>query len=845
MSVTAIIAACGTGGGGDGEEETTGSGSISGRLIIPAGVVTDSDVNDSATSPVSNNSGNEAQSVPNPVSIGGYVNQPNMGDSGNSYASGDTDDYFLADLAAGQTLMLTIADLETADLDLYLYDSNGTLVDDSTGTSRFESIVVPTAGQYYVNVYAYSGASNYLLSIGLTPAANLPPNGYRLSDDFIPGDVLVKFKDSTTLQAKSLDTTLSHFDFPNSAGNALSVQKLTLNQYRVSSAAKGLATASLSTDDQLKYDTLTAIKELKNRDDVEFAEPNYRVYTKTVPNDEYYNYQWHYPLINLPQAWDITTGSSDVIVSVIDTGILFGHPDAPARLVDGYDFISDPEAAGDGNGIDNNPEDNGDKTDANANSSFHGTHVAGTVAANTNNSIGVAGVAWGVKVMPIRALGKGGGTAYDIAQSILYSAGLANDSGTTPSQRADIINMSLGGGAPNSTSQNAINAARNAGVIIFAASGNENTSVLSYPASYPGVVSVAAVDINRERAPYSNYGSAVDIAAPGGNTLVDLNGDSYKDGVLSTLADDSSGTLEYAYVFYDGTSMATPHAAGVAALMKSVYPGLTPDEFDNMLAAGELTSDLGAAGRDDLYGYGLFDAFKAVQAAQARAGTDPTPTDPALNVSPKSLNFSTNLQSASLYVEEVGGTLGSVQVTENIAWLTVTPTQVDASGYGTYTLTVDRSSLTPATYSGDFQISAGTENVMVSVIMQVSDTSVSGDVGQQYVLLIDADTKSTVMLYDVDGSGSSVGYSFSNVPAGDYYLLSGSDMDMDDYVCDSGESCGYYPSLSQKKVISVDSNSFTDMDFTVNFEFQAPTSTSNEADGTSSGLQGYSRIITE
>ncbi|MEJ2426892.1 MAG: S8 family serine peptidase, partial [Candidatus Thiodiazotropha sp.] len=241
---------------------------------------------------------------------------------------------------------------------------------------------------------------------------------------------------------------------------------------------------------------------------------------------------------------DITTGSSDVIVSVIDTGILFGHPDAPARLVDGYDFISDPAASGDGDGIDNNPEDNGDKTDAKANSSFHGPHVAGTVAANTNNSIGVAGVAWGVKVMPIRALGKGGGTAYDIAQSILYSAGLANDSGTTPSQRADIINMSLGGGSPNSTSQNAISAARNAGVIIFAASGNENTSVLSYPASYPGVVSVAAVDTNRERAPYSNYGSAVDIAAPGGNTLVDLNGDGYKDGVLSTLADDSSGTPE-------------------------------------------------------------------------------------------------------------------------------------------------------------------------------------------------------------------------------------------------------------------------------------------------------------
>ncbi|MET0091770.1 MAG: S8 family peptidase, partial [Candidatus Thiodiazotropha sp.] len=648
-----IIAACGGGGGGGGgggsddggddgggdPGDSTGTGSISGRLIVPSYVVTDSDVNDIETNWVPNHPAGNAQSVPNPVNIGGYVNEQGTGVAGNSFNSGDQDDYYLASLTAGQTLLLNIGDLDSADLDLFLFDTNGNQIDSSIGVDKFESIVVPADGQYYINVYAYSGASNYLLSVGLTPASALPPGALRLSDDFVPGDVLAKFNDNTTLQARAVDPAMSQFNFPQGAGNSIGVQKLTLNNNRVSVAAKSVSASGLNERDQLKFDTLMAIKQLKGRSDVEFAEPNYMVQPSAVPNDEYYNLQWHYNQINLPQTWDVTTGSSNVIVSVIDTGILFNHPDTPARLVYGYDFISSTDISGDGDGIDNNPEDVGDSVQAGNASSFHGTHVAGTIAANTNNSIGVAGVAWNVSVMPIRVLGVGGGSTYDVAQGILYSAGLSNDSGTVPAQRADIINMSLGGGSANETSQNAITAARNAGVIIIAAAGNENTSQLSYPASYPGVVSVSAVDQNRQRAPYSNYGTEVDIAAPGGDTQADINGDGYADGVLSTIADDSQSPQQYVYSFYQGTSMASPHVAGVAALMKSVYSGLTPAIFDSMLSGGELTTDIGNAGRDDLYGYGLVDAFKAVQAAQQRGGGGTTPTDPTLSVNPRTLNF--------------------------------------------------------------------------------------------------------------------------------------------------------------------------------------------------------------
>jgi serine protease len=834
LLVVGMISACGGGGGGDdgdsgddGDDGTQTTGSVSGQISVPSYVVTDSDVNDVETTSVPNHPANNAQSVPNPVNIGGYVNVAGTGESGNSFSAGDRDDYFLVNMTAGQTLLLNIGDIGTSgvDLDLYLYDSNGALVDRSIGTSQFESLIIPSDGEYYANVYAFSGASNYLLSVGLTPASALPAGALRMSDQFVPGDVLVKF-DDTSLQAKSQDSTLTQFNFHQTAGNETDVQLLTLNGQHLKTAARTDVSIPLSDEEQLKLDTLMAIKTLSRRSDVVYVQPNYIYQPSAVPNDQYYSYQWHYPQINLPQAWDITTGDSDVIVSVIDTGVLLNHPDLSGQLVAGYDFISSTDISGDGDGIDNNPDDVGDAVQGGS-SSFHGSHVAGTVAANSNNSNGVAGVAWDVRIMPIRTLGKGGGTSYDIMQGILYSAGLTNDSGTLPDQRADIINMSLGGSSPDQATFDAITAARNAGVIIIAASGNENTSQLSYPASYNGVVSVSAVDLNREKAPYSNYGTEIDVAAPGGNTQEDLNGDGRGDGVLSTAADDSSGSIEYRYTFYNGTSMAAPHVAGVAALMKSVYSGLTPAEFDSMLTSGELTNDIGNSGRDDLYGYGLIDAYKAVQAAQQRGG-DTTPTDPALTVNPQTLNFSNTLQTSTLYIEEVGGTVGTVAVTENIDWLTISPNQVNADGMGNYTVTVDRTGLASATYTGTIGITAGTQSVDVDVIMQVSDTSISGDAGRHYVLLVNSTTNTAVEQSAVNINSGSASFSFSSIPSGDYLIVAGSDMDMDNLICDAGESCGAYPTLSRPEVITVGSGSVSGLDFSSSYEYQSPSSSSAE-----------------
>ena len=205
-----------------------------------------------------------------------------------------------------------------------------------------------------------------------------------------------------------------------------------------------------------KQETLWAIKALKKKAGVAVAEPNYWRQPLAVPNDTLYTEQWHYPQIQLPDAWNVTTGSADVTVAVIDTGILSNHPDFVGQLVGGADLISDTENSGDGDGADTDPEDVGDGAMGDGSSSFHGTHVAGTVAAATNNGTGVAGVAWNSRIMPIRVLGRFGGSTFDLIQSIRFAAGLSNATGTLPSQAADVINMSLGGGEFSQSEADAI-----------------------------------------------------------------------------------------------------------------------------------------------------------------------------------------------------------------------------------------------------------------------------------------------------------------------------------------------------------------------------------------------------
>ncbi len=590
---------------------------------------------------ISNDTAVTAQNLPNPVTVTGYVNQPGSGPESRSRAAGDIVDVYRVSLRAGQQVALTLAgDGVQPDLDLGLADLDGNLLDASAGQVRLESLTVKTDGDALVLVGANRGASRYELTIG--PARGPAAHSLRLSDSFAAGQAIVRFPDRPTGTRNVLRTqaqvmgALAGREGESRQRNSLfhlaGLERIegyrTLASGESSSFPGGFQPADQAARDKLA--TLYRFKALNLDPELEYVGLNYIRRIQFVPNDPFYAVQWHYPLINLPQAWDVTTGAN-AIVAVIDTGVVLSHPDLQGQLVAGYDFIQDPTIAVDGDGIDPNPDDPGDRFDPSGSSSFHGTHVAGTVAAATNNAVGVAGVAFGAKVMPLRVCGRprsleeGSCDLYDIEQAALFAAGLPNDSGTVPQRRADVINMSLGGpGFPQPTEQAVIDQIRAAGVVIVAAAGNlepGQSPYPTYPAAYPGVIGVGAVDINKARAWYSNFGSWVSVVAPGGDRSQDVNRDGREDGVLSTGASDDSGTLVNDYVIYQGTSMATPHMAGVVALMKAVNPGLTPQRVADLLAIGALTDDLGAPGKDDQFGYGLINASKAVAAAGGGSGS--------------------------------------------------------------------------------------------------------------------------------------------------------------------------------------------------------------------------------
>jgi len=356
---------------------------------------------------------------------------------------------------------------------------------------------------------------------------------------------------------------------------------------------------------------------------VEYAEEDRILHALYTPNDTRYSEQWDlYESaggLNMPGAWDLTTGSG-VRVGVIDTGYR-PHADLAANIVGGYDFISDSTVANDGGGRDSDASDPGDWYSngecgvgtGSSSSSWHGTHVSGTIAAVTGNGSGIAGIAYGAKVVPLRVLGKCGGYTSDIADAMIWGAGGSVSGVPSNSYPAQVLNMSLGGsGSCDNTTQAAINSARANGATVVVAAGNSNANAANYsPASCSGVVTVAAVGRTGGRAYYSNYGSVVEVAAPGGDmSSSDAN------GILSTLNTGTTTPGSDTYDFYQGTSMAAPHVAGVVALLYAVDSGITPDEVLSILQSTARSFPATCSS----CGSGIVDAEAAVSAAQGGDG---------------------------------------------------------------------------------------------------------------------------------------------------------------------------------------------------------------------------------
>ncbi len=881
LALSLLLASCGGGGGGGRSTptptpepeptpappptppiETPTEFSISGAITVSANLRVDSDTNNPQGSFFENNSVATAQVISNPSTLGGYVNQPGTGDEGPAQTTGDTDDFFQIDLLAGQTITLLVADFEQADADLYLYNSASQIIDFSIETGQVETIVIEKDGTFVVNVSAFSGATNYALAVGTSNGASPRLLASTMSSaKIVPWQAVVIHADKLPRGASSAvrsdlnkrmglrrragglrDSGGRYF------GSRTRPQLMAMDHFAGGPQQESRLGSAKARELQLnnpelkaRWETLMTIKAMRMDPSVTSAEPNYKVYALAEPNDAAYPFQWHYPFINLPAAWDLTTGDPEVIVAVIDTGILTDHPDLAGQLVPGYDFIANPDTARDGNGIDSNPEDEGDGSDA-GNSSFHGTHVSGTIAAASNNGIGVAGVAWNASIMPLRVLGVDGGTTYDAGQAVRYAAGLPNDSGTVPPQRADIINLSLGGSPFSQSTQNLFNEVRAAGVIVVAAAGNEATGTLSYPASFEGVISVSAVDSQRRAAPYSNFGSRIDIAAPGGDNGDDLNGDGYPDGVLSTAGSIAeSGAVTFVYSFLNGTSMATPHVAGVLALMKSVNRDISPADIDTLLARGDLSDDLGAPGRDNTFGHGLVNAQRAVVAALTAAGNPPA-DNPRLSASSSLLNFGSAGQSLLLQLQNSGnGELELGDINGSESWLQIAANSVDNNGLGSYQVSVDRDGLAPGIYSSTITADSTVNSVRIEVLISVVDQAAGGDVGLLYLLLVDPETNEVAAQFDASGAVGVYPYQFNNIPPGSYELFAGTDADNDSLICDAGEACGAYLTTDQPIQIDLDGD-LEDIEFPVEYRVAIPTLSSSLAQPKKLKADGIPRL---
>lgn len=365
---------------------------------------------------------------------------------------------------------------------------------------------------------------------------------------------------------------------------------------------------------------------LRKDPEVMSVELNAMMVPMLVPNDTRYSEQWHYSSstvgINAQPAWDRATGAG-VVVAVLDTGIV-PHTDLNANVLAGYDFVSDAASARDGNGRDSNPNDEGDWYLAGecgqpqgSNSSWHGTHVAGTVAAVTNNSSGVAGVAFGAKVLPVRVLAKCGGSLADIADAIVWASGGSVSGVPANPTPAKVINMSLGGsGACGTTYQAAINTAIGRGTAVVVAAGNSNVNASNArPANCTGVITVGATTNAGAKSSFSNFGALVDVSAPGSS-------------ILSTLNAGTTVPAAQSYASYSGTSMATPHVAGVAALMFQAKPTATPAEIETALR-GSTRPFLVAC---TTCGTGIVDANAAISAVLGGTVTPPPPPPPTSTV---------------------------------------------------------------------------------------------------------------------------------------------------------------------------------------------------------------------
>jgi serine protease len=512
---------------------------------------------------------------------------------------------------------------------------------------------------------------------------------------------------------------------------------------------------------------------------LDYCTPNGIVQPIETPTDPLYPQQFNLPQLKLPGAWNTTTGSPSIVVAIIDTGSI-PHPDLDAAYLPGYDFVSDASNAMDGDGWDANPYD--------AALVRHGTHVAGLVGARANNGVGVAGAAWNVKLLPVRVLGLNGGSSFDISAGLRWAVGLPVSGAPTNPNPARVVSLSLGSQYDDATER-----ATFAGVlsqtnaVIVAGAGNNSSSAMFYPAAYPGVICVYALDLNLKWTSYTNYGSWISVGAPGGDSSRG------QPTILSTYAT-TSGQPTYAPL--EGTSMATPQVAGVAALVVSIAPQMNGAAVKDLLQ--KTATDLGPPGFDNDYGWGIVNAEAAIAALAPPQGAD------SLEVTPNALVFDSSTGQAGLVVTTLAGksiAVTGVQTTTDqlSGWLSATTAQ--STTPATIAVTVSPT-LAPGAYSGHVKITTelGAADVPVTVVRN-PPTALT------FATISAVDEAGHVVARATSTAATNWTYTLSDVPIGRYRITTFIDANDDQQFDRVDEWDGIWPLRSQPQLLSVSPDS--------------------------------------
>ncbi|MAA66029.1 MAG: hypothetical protein CL581_14795 [Alteromonadaceae bacterium] len=849
-----VLAGCGGGGSSDGSTDNGGGDTdappasefdLSGQIGIEARTRVDSDTAEDFSRGAATDNETSPQALPSPAIVAGYLS------SNNGFYTSSAGFRFYRDQA--DSFRLALSENQVVTVQAFAINAapgpapSGSVELAPQNTSDIAQPLTPSTP---VSVSARDGADNDIYDLTLRAVAGGPFRyvvsvssaaqgttfnvGYA-QPDWVPNEAIITM-DSSSRASSVLSAALPGVDR----------QLLAEGVWKMTRPGAGLkkfsSSASLSATE--KQETMNWIQSLQSMAGVASAEPNYLYQSLAVQasNNPLYSRQWHYPLINLPTAWQaLNNPGLGVRVAVLDTGMFSTTPDAGGNwhpdledssnsnleILSRSDFVTGDLDNDSSPGEDSNPANPGG--DGMTPTSFHGTHVAGTIAALDNFSGGI-GVAPMATVQPVRVLGRdGAGSTADIVRAIDYLAGLP-----VGGQRPEIINLSLGSAGLSRALEQSINRAVDAGILVVAAAGNEGTTQKFYPAAFDSVIGVGAVDGGRKRASYSNFGDWIDLVAPGGDASRDANSDGQADVVISAWGQQTSNQFLPGYVGLQGTSMAAPHVSGVIALMKERNPSLSHATFRELLRRGDLTDEVGNMTE---YGYGLINALKAVDAASSGG------LGAFLSASPDAFRFDGSVTQAEVELKVVpqGSNaidINSIVVDESLSWLEVSKAAANDGVLLTARVTA-ASEARQAEITVNYN-NGSPQTLTLPVNVQLGDPQGARNAGRHFVLLVDNETGATVAEAIVEAENGHYNFGFDVVPAGEYILVAGSDIDNNGFICEAGEACAEYPTNGLPQPIVKGSEALSGLLLTTSY-------TRPELEGQSlprAGFEGY-RLMDE